>query len=336
MATKKVRVSDLPQAQTLDGLWILGVTDANDSVKAAMALLRGLDGKEVSLRLTSTALQWRLGTGTWQNLMTVADIQRPATDAAALAAAATANANTATANANAAKAAAETATANAITAIANAIIATNNANTAKEATVAAIANAVTATANANAAKAAAEVATAEAIAAKAAAVIATANANAAKDAAIAAVANAVAATASTQAAGNYANTMAVTAQDTILLMQQLMQNISVEASLAPIRMLLEYPAKITVRNTNEKRIIAKLLPAYAMQNVIYLSDDIAVEVAPDGLIGIKKIGRSRIHIIPTDNTAIYQTIAIDVIAPSLRLLSASRVRLVNNNISRLT
>ena len=44
-------------------------------VRVAVELLRGLDGKEVSLRKTDTALQWQLGDSEWQDLLLLADIK---------------------------------------------------------------------------------------------------------------------------------------------------------------------------------------------------------------------------------------------------------------------
>ena len=44
-------------------------------VRVAVELLKGMDGKEVSLRKTDTALQWQLGDGEWQDLLLLADIK---------------------------------------------------------------------------------------------------------------------------------------------------------------------------------------------------------------------------------------------------------------------
>lgn len=95
-------------------------------VRAAVELLKGADAKEIQLRLSETAIQWRRdGEETWQDLITVAEIQEPAkeatdaanaaatkaTEEAAKAAEATTNANAATTSANnAAKSANEAAT----------------------------------------------------------------------------------------------------------------------------------------------------------------------------------------------------------------------------------
>ena len=44
-------------------------------VRVAVELLKGVDGKEVSLRKTDTALQWQLGDGEWRDLLLLADIK---------------------------------------------------------------------------------------------------------------------------------------------------------------------------------------------------------------------------------------------------------------------
>lgn len=80
---KKVKITELSEATVLEGLYILGVNASNQGVKAAMSLLRGLDGKEVEMRTTDTAIQYRLTGGTWKDLLSMAIIQKPATDAAA-------------------------------------------------------------------------------------------------------------------------------------------------------------------------------------------------------------------------------------------------------------
>lgn len=40
-------------------------------VRVPVELLKGVDGKEVELRTTSEAMEWRLGDGEWQTLLTL-------------------------------------------------------------------------------------------------------------------------------------------------------------------------------------------------------------------------------------------------------------------------
>ena len=75
----KIKVSELPSATTLEGLQILGVdTSNNRSVRAAMSLLRGLDGKNVELRKTSSAIEWRVvGDSNWRLLAELSELKGP-------------------------------------------------------------------------------------------------------------------------------------------------------------------------------------------------------------------------------------------------------------------
>lgn len=66
-------VGSLANLTTLPALLRNG--SAYKLVRVAVELLRGLDGKEVSLRKTDTALQWQLGDGEWKDLLLLADIK---------------------------------------------------------------------------------------------------------------------------------------------------------------------------------------------------------------------------------------------------------------------
>lgn len=66
-------VGSLANLTTLPALLQNG--SAYKLVRVAVELLRGLDGKEVSLRKTDTALQWQLGDGEWRDLLLLADIK---------------------------------------------------------------------------------------------------------------------------------------------------------------------------------------------------------------------------------------------------------------------
>ena len=95
-------------------------------------------------------------------------------------------------------------------------------------------------------------------------------------------------------------------------------------------MTLEFPKKITKGNKGFQKITATLSPAGTGSNVLFLGDDKAVSVAPDGFLTVNEIGTSRIHVIPTENTGIYRTIDIEVIPLSVRLCTKSTLRLTAN------
>ena len=107
-------------------------------------------------------------------------------------------------------------------------------------------------------------------------------------------------------------------------------------SIVPSALAVDYPATLTYGNVQSAYITATLTPDGVKQNVIFLSDNEAVKVAPDGRITIKALGTSEIHVIPTCNTSLAKTILITVESPSLRLTSSRELRLTSSGKLRLT
>lgn len=138
------------------------------------------------------------------------------------------------------------------------------------------------------------------------------------------------------AAAARASSTATTAEAEIEKMKQLQESISGAASLAPTRMELTYTKRITQRNPYVQRIVAKMFPSYSLQNVLFLGDDVAVNVDPAGIVTPLKIGTSRIHVIPTQATHLYKTINVTVQAPSVRLTGGGKIRVDSKGRIRLT
>lgn len=101
-------------------------------------------------------------------------------------------------------------------------------------------------------------------------------------------------------------------------------------NLVPTAMTVEYPSRLLVGNMAENFIRATLAPASVKPNVLFLGDDKAVSVTPDGRITILAAGVSIIHVIPTCNVALYKTIQIKVSEPTVRLVTLSSIRLTAN------
>lgn len=158
---KKIKISELPLYSSLKGLYTIGTTDKNQSVKVSLEFVE-----------TTTA----------QAIKDTQDAAENALDAKAQADTATANAKTATQNAN-------TATAKANTAATNADTATSKANAAATLAESSAAKATTATTNANKATQEANTAKTETIEATNKATIATTNANKAAENALGAKAD---------------------------------------------------------------------------------------------------------------------------------------------------
>lgn len=276
MGVKKIKISALPLADTLVGLYTIGVNALNKSVKVSLEFLK-----------------------------TAAD-----------------KANDAATAANKAKTAAETATEAAKTA-------TKNANTATEAANTAAKNA---TDKATAADTAAKNANTKADAADKAAGAATTAANTANSKAALADQKATAA----DNAANLAGETAEEARATIVRLEELEESLVGQYKMIPTGMNLDYPPRITFRNTMPRRITYELLPTNTGRNVLFLGDDNAVSVQPDGSLTVNRTGISKIHVIPTENTSIYRTIQITVAEPELRRVKSNSLRLMGNGSFRLT
>ena len=276
MGVKKIKISALPLADTLVGLYTIGVNALNKSVKESLEFLK-----------------------------TAAD-----------------KANDAATAANKAKTAAETATEAAKTA-------TKNANTATEAANTAAKNA---TDKATAADTAAKNANTKADAADKAAGAATTAANTANSKAALADQKATAA----DNAANLAGETAEEARATIVRLEELEESLVGQYKMIPTGMNLDYPPRITFRNTVPRRITYELLPTNTGRNVLFLGDDNAVSVQPDGSLTVNRTGISKIHVIPTENTSIYRTIQITVAEPELRRVKSNSLRLMGNGSFRLT
>lgn len=276
MGVKKIKISALPLADTLVGLYTIGVNALNKSVKVSLEFLK-----------------------------TAAD-----------------KANDAATAANKAKTAAETATEAAKTA-------TKNANTATEAANTAAKNA---TDKATAADTAAKNANTKADVAGKAAGAATTAANTANSKAALADQKATAA----DNAANLAGETAEEARATIVRLEELEESLVGQYKMIPTGMNLDYPPRITFRNTVPRRITYELLPTNTGRNVLFLGDDNAVSVQPDGSLTVNRTGISKIHVIPTENTSIYRTIQITVAEPELRRVKSNSLRLMGNGSFRLT
>lgn len=94
--------------------------------------------------------------------------------------------------------------------------------------------------------------------------------------------------------------------------------------IVPTGLSVEGVPRLTLGNVNPVYLKAVLSPDTALKNLIYISDNRAVEVGLDGRISILNKGVSRVHIIPTCNTALARTVLIEVGEPPLRLVTTRR------------
>lgn len=142
------------------------------------------------------------------------------------------------------------------------------------------------------------------------------------------------ATAANEAAA-LANQKAQEANVTIIRLEELEESLVGQYKMIPTGMNLQYPERITLGNTVPGRIKYELFPTNTGRNVLFLGDNNAVSVMPNGEFTPKKPGISTILVIPTENTEICKTIQITVVEPGLRKVG-SVLRRMGNGSLRLT
>ena len=121
----------------------------------------------------------------------------------------------------------------------------------------------------------------------------------------------------TQTKSELAQTDTEIKQDIAAVRQTLLGILAESAGrVIPLVMNVTPPQKITLGNTVTQYIKAELLPSFAVQNVLFLGDGKAVDVDPDGAVQVLGLGKSRVHVIPTENTALHKTVEIEVVRPS--------------------
>lgn len=142
------------------------------------------------------------------------------------------------------------------------------------------------------------------------------------------------ATAANEAAA-LANQKAQEANVTIIRLEELEESLVGQYKMIPTGMNLQYSERVTLGNTVPGRIKYELLPTNTGRNVLFLGDNNAVSVMPNGEFAPKKPGISTIHVIPTENTEICKTIQITVVESGLRKVG-SVLRLMGNGSLCLT
>ena len=169
--------------------------------------------------------------------------------------------------------------------------------------------------------------------------------------------NAIRATAAAQNAKKYANEATVKAKEATLSANQATENANEAITaaekatnaavyatdkatkfigrLVPTSLTVKPIPRITIGNENRFRIETLLTPENVAKNLIFISDNKAVAVSPDGQITIVGAGRSSVQVIPTLNTALAQVIQVEVGEPTARLNTRSSLRLTSAGAFRM-
>lgn len=114
-----------------------------------------------------------------------------------------------------------------------------------------------------------------------------------------------------------ADSAAQRAEAQIATMRELADILSSGNVISPTALVVKANRSITYGNPQPQRIKAVVLPAYATKGVLFLGDNKAVEVTPDGIVTPLALGESTVNAVANGNTALYKTLRIAVVKPKL-------------------
>lgn len=142
-------------------------------------------------------------------------------------------------------------------------------------------------------------------------------------------------------AGADAATLAATAaaqkaEATRALVEELVGKLSSQNLSRPVRLEVKAPGEVTVCNMRQPRIEARTLPKFGLGGVLFISDNKALEITPDGKITPLTVGTGKVTVVATGNTELYKQILIAVVPPRVRLNANGGIRLDGEGNIRLT
>ncbi len=119
--------------------------------------------------------------------------------------------------------------------------------------------------------------------------------------------------------------------------EALIAQLSGQSLSRPLRIdITSTPVLITLRNRVPQHIDARLFPRFSLGSVLFIGDHQAVNVTPDGNVTPVRLGKSNINAVATSDTAIYNTLCIEVVPPRCRLSTTGALRLDSKGNIRLT
>ena len=137
------------------------------------------------------------------------------------------------------------------------------------------------------------------------------------------------------AARQSAEVAAQKAEATRALVEELVGVLSSQNLYKPIQLAVKSPTEITLTNLAQPQIEAHILPKFGIGGVLFISDNKALEITPDGKITPLAVGVSRVNVVATGNTSLYKQLLIAVVPPRMRMAGDS-IRLDGNGNIRLT
>lgn len=137
---------------------------------------------------------------------------------------------------------------------------------------------------------------------------------------------------SAQQAAGRADRVISEASQKIVEMDALSKTVAGYINAAPVRMLVSVPVSISTKNKVRQKIGITFFPSYCLKNTLYqkISGN-SVDADPSGNLTVTGTGKSSFHVIPTQNTELWQKVDVTVRTPLMRL-NGNKIRLNGNKI----
>lgn len=129
------------------------------------------------------------------------------------------------------------------------------------------------------------------------------------------------------------------AEATRLLVEELTATLQAQATTkpAPKQVVIDYcPAEVTLADGVHPQIKARAVPGYGDGGVLFIADNRALMITPDGIITPTATGRAVVNAAAVYKSTVYKQLTIAVVPPRIRTTSAGGMRLDNNGNIRLT
>ncbi len=141
------------------------------------------------------------------------------------------------------------------------------------------------------------------------------------------------------AAAKAATVAAQRSEATRLLVEELTATLQAQATTKPTpkQVVIDYcPAEVTLADGVHPQIKARAVPGYGDGGVLFIADNHALMITPDGIITPTAIGRTVVNAAAVYKSTVYKQLTIAVMPPRIRTTSAGCLRLDNNGNIRLT
>lgn len=129
------------------------------------------------------------------------------------------------------------------------------------------------------------------------------------------------------------------AEATRLLVEELTATLQAQATTKPDpkQVVIDYfPAEVTLADDVHPQIKARAVPGYGDGGVLFIADNRALMITPDGIITPTATGRAVVNAAAVYKSTVYKQLTIAVVPPRIRTTSAGCMRLDNNGNIRLT